>query len=84
MVHAAHPFLYSVLNELVPDLESATELGLVPSAARDRLLETCTALTDRELTPEQMDREVPANFTRLQRLLEGLAATTAAQLRAGP
>lgn len=82
MIHAAHPFLFSVLNELVPHLEAAAALGLVPPAARDRLVECCTALTDRWLTPEQMDREVPANFTRLERLLEGLAATTAAQLRA--
>ena len=84
MVHAAHPFLYSVLNELVPGLEAAAALGLVPATARDRLVETCTALTDRWLTPQQMVSEVPAHFVRLQRLLEALAAATAAQLRAAP
>jgi hypothetical protein len=81
MVHSAHPFLYSVLNELVPELEAASVHGLVPQAARDRLVECCTALTDRWLTPQQMDTEVPAHFTRLQRLLEGLAAATTAQLK---
>jgi hypothetical protein len=83
MVQAAHPFLFGVLNELVPELEAAAAHGLVPAKARDKLVECCTALTDRFLTPQQMDTEVPANFLRLQRLLEGLSAATSAQLKSG-
>jgi hypothetical protein len=39
------------------------------------------ALTSDGITPEQMTREVPTNLARLGRLLEGLQAATAAQLR---
>lgn len=81
MVQGAHPFLFAVLNELVPELEKASALGLVPPEARGRLVDCCLALTDEGLTPQQMDRDVPANLSRLQRLLEGLTAATAAQLR---
>jgi len=81
MLQGAHPFVYNVLNNLVPQLESAAAVGAVPAEARRRLVECCMALTSDGITPEQMMREVPTNLARLGRLLEGLHAATAAQLR---
>jgi hypothetical protein len=81
MLQGAHPFVYDVLNNLVPQLENAAAVGAVPAEARRRLVECCLALTSDSITPEQMNHEVPANLSRLQRLLEGLQAATAAQLR---
>jgi hypothetical protein len=82
MVQGAHPFLFAVLNELVPELEVAAGQGLVPAEARSRLVDCCLVLTRDDLAPEQMDHEVPASLRRLQRLLQGLTAATAAQLEA--
>jgi hypothetical protein len=80
MVQGAHPFLFEVLNELVPELEAAAAQGLVPAEVRTRLIEACLGLTSTSLTPEQMASDVPAHLGRLQRLLQGLTAATAAQL----
>jgi hypothetical protein len=82
IVQGAHPFVFDVLNGLVPQLEAAASYGAVPQEARRRLVECCTALTDDRLNPEQMIDEVPAHLSRLHRLLEALAAATVAQLRA--
>ena len=82
IVQGAHPFVFDVLNELVPQLEMAASFGAVPQEARRRLVECCMALTDDRLSPEQMVDEVPAHLGRLHRLLEALGAATAAQLRA--
>lgn len=84
IVQGAHPFVWDVLNGLVPQLEAAASLGVVPQEARKRLVECCMALTDDDLSPEQMVDQVPAQLTRLHRLLEALTAATAAQLRALP
>jgi hypothetical protein len=84
IVQGAHPFVFEVLNELVPQLEVAASFGAVPQEARRRLVECCMALTDDRLSPEQMVDEVPAHLGRLHRLLEALGAATAAQLRALP
>jgi hypothetical protein len=84
IVQGAHPFVYDVLNGLVPQLEVAASFQAVPQEARRRLVECCLALTDDALSPEQMIDEVPANLSRLHRLLEALTAATAAQLRALP
>ena len=84
IVQGAHPFVYEVLNSLVPQLEMAASFDAVPQEARRRLVECCTALTTDGLSPEQMVDEVPAHLARLHRLLEGLAAATAAQLRSLP
>lgn len=84
IVQGAHPFVYDVLNSLVPQLEVAASFDAVPHEARRRLVECCTALTADGLSPDQMVDEVPAHLARLHRLLEGLAAATAAQLRALP
>jgi len=84
IVQGAHPFVYDVLNSLVPQLEVAASFDAVPQEARRRLVECCTALTTDGLSPDQMIDEVPAHLARLHRLLEGLAAATAAQLRALP
>ncbi|HXT21788.1 MAG TPA: hypothetical protein VN923_13640, partial [Thermoanaerobaculia bacterium] len=84
IVQGAHPFVYEVLNGLVPQLEVAASFGAVPQEARRRLVECCTALTDDSLSPAQMVEEVPAHLARLHRLLEALQAATAAQLRALP
>lgn len=84
IVQGAHPFVYSVLNSLVPQLELAASFDAVPQEARRRLVECCTALTADGLSPDQMVDEVPAHLARLHRLLEALAAATAAQLRALP
>ncbi len=81
IVQGAHPFVYEVLNGLVPQLEVAASFEAVPQEARRRLVECCLALTDDQLSPEQMIAEVPAHLARLHRLLEGLTAATAAQLR---
>jgi hypothetical protein len=84
IVQGAHPFVYEVLNSLVPQLELAASFDAVPQEARRRLVECCTALTTDGLSPDQMVDEVPAHLARLHRLLEALAAATAAQLRALP
>ena len=84
IVQGAHPFVYEVLNSLVPQLEVAASFDAVPQEARRRLVECCMALTTDGLSPEQMVDEVPAHLSRLHRLLEGLAAATAAQLRTLP
>jgi hypothetical protein len=82
IVQGAHPFVWDVLNGLVPQLEAAASLGAVPQEARKRLVECCLALTDDALSPEQMVAEVPGQLSRLHRLLEALTAATGAQLRA--
>ena len=84
IVQGAHPFVYDVLNSLVPQLEVAASFDAVPQEARRRLVECCMALTTDGLSPDQMVEEVPAHLSRLHRLLEALAAATAAQLRALP
>jgi hypothetical protein len=82
MVQGAHPFFFGVLNELVPQLEAAAAIGAVPAEARAKLVECCLKLTDQNLSPERMAEQVPANLARLQRLLEALTTSAAAQLRA--
>jgi hypothetical protein len=84
IVQGAHPFVYDVLNGLVPQLEAAASFDAVPQEARRRLVECCLALTDDGLSPEQMVDEVPAHLARLHRLLEALTAATTAQLRSLP
>lgn len=84
IVQGAHPFVWDVLNGLVPQLEAAASIGAVPQEARRRLVECCLALTNDGLTPEQMAAEIPGQLARLQRLLEALSASTAAQIRALP
>ena len=84
IVQGAHPFVYDVMNGLVPQLEVAASFQAVPQEARRRLVECCLAITDDALSPQQMIDEVPANLSRLHRLLEALTAATAAQLRTMP
>ena len=81
MLQSCEPYFHELLNELVPRLERAVQLGVVPSDARQRLVQLCLSLSAARVTPEQMEQEVPVALQRIQRLLEALASATTAALR---
>ena len=81
MLQSCEPYFHELLNELVPRLERAVLLGVIPADARQRLVELCLSLSSSRVTPEEMERDVPLALERIQRLLEALTSATAAALR---
>jgi hypothetical protein len=81
MVHATQPFLFEILNTLVPQLEVAAGIGAIPGDARQKLVANCMALCSPELGPEQMVSTVPLALNRVLRLIEALTSLTAGQVR---
>lgn len=80
MLAASHPYLFVVLDSLVPRLEVVESFGGVPAEVRPKLVSCCEQLCSPTLTPEQMGQEVPANLERVVRLLDALTVSTAERL----
>jgi hypothetical protein len=76
MVHSSHPFLFEILNTLVPQLEVVASFGAVPADTRQKLVDNCMELSRPSLSPQQMEKEVPLALNRLLRLLEALTSVS--------
>jgi hypothetical protein len=81
MMQSVHPYLYDILNMLIPQLNDMDDVPEIGSDQSSHLFEDCTYLCDRNLSPDQIKGQVPATMERINRLLEGLEATSGALLQ---
>jgi hypothetical protein len=75
MLQSMHPYLFDIMNTLIPQLHDLDHLSEISATHAARLFEYCTFLCDRHLTPDQIRREVPKTMERVLRLLDGLHGT---------
>ncbi len=82
MLQSMHPYLYDMMNTLVPHLHELDGISAdFPRRAAD-LIEACTLLCDKNLTPAQIKVEVPHSMQRVLQLLDELQRLTVEQLTA--
>lgn len=81
MMQSVHPYLYDILNMLIPQLNDMDDVPEIDSDPSSHLFEDCTYLCDRNLSPDQIKGQVPATMERINRLLEGLQATSGSLLQ---
>lgn len=81
MLQSMQPYLYDMMNMLIPQLNELDHVRDISSDHAAKLFDYCTFLCDRQLTQEQIRGEVPVTMKRLLRLLDGLQAMTTQVLR---
>ena len=81
MLKSMHPYLYDLMNMLIPRLNDLDYLSDISSEHAAKLFDYCTFLCDRQLSQDQIRTEVPATMNRVLRLLDGLHARTTQLLR---
>ena len=75
MLQSMHPYLFDIMNSLIPQLHDLDHLSDISANHAANLFEYCTFLCDRNLTPEQIRGDVPRTMDRVLRLLDGLHGT---------
>lgn len=73
MLEAMHPYLYDVLNMLVPQLHNLAETPEIPQERATELIETCTFLCNKNMSPLQVKLEVLPTVAKLLTMLEELS-----------
>lgn len=81
MLESMHPYLYDLMNLLIPHLHNLPELDEMPSDLGARLIEHCTFLCNKDLSADQLRQQVPDTMGRLIRLLDALNATSGTLIR---
>lgn len=81
MLQSMQPYLYDMMNMLIPQLNDLDHLSDISSDHAAKLFEYCTFLCDRQLSADQIRDEVPVTMNRLLRLLDGLQSMTSQILR---
>ncbi len=81
MLESMHPYLYDLMNLLIPHLHNLPEIDEVPSDLGAQLIEHCTFLCNKDLGPEQLRKQVPDTMARLMRMLDALSATSGNLIR---
>lgn len=72
MLQSMHPFLFDVMNMLIPQLNDMNHLNDFSAGPAASLFEYCTFLCDRHLSADQVKNDVPITMERVLRLLDGL------------
>ncbi len=76
MLESMHPYLYDVLNMLVPQLHNLSETPeIAPERATD-LIEVCTFLCNKNMSPMQVKDEVLPTLGKLLSMLQALSNDT--------
>ncbi len=81
MLQSMQPYLYDMMNMLIPQLNELERISDISPEHATKLFDYCTFLCDRHLTQDQIRGEVPVTMKRLLRLLDGLQSLTAQILR---
>ena len=81
MLESMHPYLYDVMNMLIPQLHQLSDVPEISPDHGSNLIEFCTFLCRNDLGPQQLKGEVPTAMERLLRLLDGLESTTQSLIR---
>jgi hypothetical protein len=76
MLQSMHPYLFDLMNMLIPQLHNLPGIEEVSADHSSHLIEFCTFLCKKELSPAQLRSVVPGAMQRLIRLLDGLSSTT--------
>ena len=76
MLQSTHPYLFDIMNTLIPRLHGLDDMSDLSSRFAGHLFEYCTFLCDRNITPDQIERDVPRTMDRVLQLLDGLQGTT--------
>jgi hypothetical protein len=81
MLHSMHPYLFDLMNKLVPQLNGLPGIDELSEEQGPRLIELCTFLCRKEFSPEQLKGVVPETMQRLIRLLDALASAISSLIR---
>lgn len=76
MLEAMHPYLYDVLNMLVPQLHNLPATPEIPQERATELIETCTFLCNKKMNPLQVKNDVLPTLERFLGMLETLSRDT--------
>lgn len=73
MLEAMHPYLYDVLNMLVPQLHNLSETPEIAPERATELIEVCTFLCNKNMSPMQVRDEVLPTLGKLLGILKSLS-----------
>lgn len=76
MLESMHPYLYDVLNMLVPQLHNLNETPEIPPQRATDLIEICTFLCNKNMSPMQVRDEVLPTLGKLLDMLQSLSSDT--------
>lgn len=82
MLQATFPFLHDLQNRLLPRLAAGIAVGDLEPMVAEALGESCRALLDPALGPQQIRERAPEAMGRIVRLLDALEASSSALLAA--
>ena len=81
MLESMHPYLYDVMNRLIPQLHQLADVPEISPDHSSNLIEYCTFLCNKDLGPQHLREAVPNTMEHLLRLLDGLNAITDSLIR---
>ena len=81
MLHSMHPYLFDLMNKLVPKLNGLPDMEELSDAQGPKLIEICTFLCRKQFTPDQLKGVVPETMQRLIRLLNGLSSIISSSIQ---
>lgn len=76
MLESMHPYLYDVLNMLVPQLHNLKDTPDIPPERATELIEICTFLCNKNMSPMQVKNDVLPTLGKLLSMLESLSRDT--------
>lgn len=80
MLQSMHPYLYGLMNELIPRLNEIQHLGSQLSNHSSNLIQLCQTLCLPSPTPDQLQNVFPGSMQRLLNLIDGLSSAALASI----
>lgn len=80
MLQSMHPYLYGLMNELIPRLNEIQHLGSQLSSHSANLIQLCQTLCLPNPSQEQLHGPFPASMQRLLNLIDGLSSAALASI----
>jgi hypothetical protein len=80
MLQSMHPYLYGLMNELIPRLNEIQHLGSQLSSHSSNLIQLCQTLCLPNPTQEQLQSTFPGSMQRLLNLIDGLSSAALASI----
>lgn len=80
MLQSMHPYLYGLMNELIPRLNEIQHLGSQLSSHSSNLIQLCQTLCLPNPTQDQLQGTFPASMQRLLNLIDGLSSAALASI----
>lgn len=80
MLQSMHPYLYGLMNELIPRLNEIQHLGSQLSSHSANLIQLCQTLCQPNPSQEQLHGLFPSSMQRLLNLIDGLSSAALASI----